>query len=131
MKIAAFCMAVFVVAVGVLGIIVPSSLVWIAQHSTSSAAFYVIAAIRITFGLILISAASVSRAPKTLRIFGYLILVAGIATALTGLIAIEHARALIDWWLQQGFGVLRLTSVLLAAFGGFIAHAVAPNFRPA
>jgi hypothetical protein len=129
MKIAAFCMALFVMAVGVLGIIVPSILVWIAQHSTSSAAFYVIAAIRITFGLILISAASVSRAPKTLRIFGYFILVAGIATALTGLVAIEHARALIDWWLQQKFAVLRLTGVVLAAFGGFIAYACAPNFR--
>jgi hypothetical protein len=126
MKALAFCIAVFIMAIGVVGIVVPSSLVWIAEHARTPAAFYLIAAIRIAFGLILITAASASRAPRTLRILGYLILIAGITTALTGLAAIDYARAIIGWWLQQGFGIFRLTSVLLVVLGGFIAYACAP-----
>ena len=131
MKTLAFAMALFIIAFGAVGIFVPSVPAWIAQHSATSGVFYVVAAVRVAFGLVLISAAPVSRAPITLRVLGYLILIIGITTALTGLLAIERARIIIEWWLQQGSGVLRLTSVLLLAFGGFIAYACAPARRAA
>ncbi|MEO8615163.1 MAG: hypothetical protein ABI600_08490 [Luteolibacter sp.] len=131
MKTLAFGMALLIMAVGAIGIIVPSALVWIAQHAVTSGVFYVIAAVRVAFGLILISVASVSRAPKTLRVLGYFILIAGITTALIGLFAIERAHAIIEWWLQQGSGVIRLTGILVLAFGGFITYACAPARRPA
>jgi hypothetical protein len=127
----AFIVALAILTFGAVGILVPSGLVWIAQHSVNSGAFYVIATIRFAFGLLLISVASVSRAPKTLRILGYLILIAGITTALTGLVAIERARAIIEWWLQQGPGVVRLTGVLVLVLGGFVAYACAPARRAA
>jgi hypothetical protein len=127
----AFVVALLILAVGAVGILVPSDLVWIAQHSVTSGAFYVIATVRVAFGLVLISVASVSRAPKTLRVLGYVILLAGITTALTGLVAIERARAIIEWWLQQGSGVGRLTAVLVLALGGFVAYACAPARRAA
>jgi archaellum biogenesis protein FlaJ (TadC family) len=127
----AFVVALLILAFGSVGILVPSDLVWIAQHSVTSGAFYVIATVRVAFGLVLISVASVSRAPKTLRVLGYLILIAGITTALTGLVAIERARAIIEWWLQQGSGVGRLTAVLVLALGGFVAYACAPARRAA
>ncbi len=127
----AFVVALLILAVGALGVLMPSGLVWIAQHSVNSGAFYVIATVRVAFGLVLISVASVSRAPKTLRVLGYLILVAGITTALTGLVAIERARAIIEWWLQQGSGVVRLTGVLALALGSFVAYACAPARRAA
>ena len=113
------------------GVVVPSGLVWIAEHSVTSGAFYLIATVRVAFGLVLISVASVSRAPKTLRVLGYLILIAGIATALTGVVAMERARAIIEWWLQQGSGVVRLAGVVLLALGGFVAYACAPARRAA
>jgi hypothetical protein len=47
------------------------ALVWIAQQFVTSDAFYVIATVRIAFGLVLISGASASRAPKALRVLGY------------------------------------------------------------
>ena len=131
MKNLAFVVGLCIVTVGAVGILVPSGLVWIAQHSVTSGAFYVIATVRVAFGLVLISVASVSRAPKTLRVLGYLILIAGITTALTGLVAIERARAIIEWWLQQGSGVVRLTGVLVLALGGFVAYACAPARRAA
>ena len=131
MKTLAFGMALVIMAVGAIGILGPSGLVWIAQHSLTSGAFYVIATVRVAFGLILISAASASRAPKTLRILGCVILIAGITTALTGLLAIERARAIIEWWSRQGPGVLRLTGVPVLALGGFVAYACAPVRRAA
>ena len=109
----------------------PSSLVWIAQHSVTSGAFYLLAAVRVAVGLVLISAASASRAPKALRMVGYVIVVAGLATALTGLVGMERARTIIGWWLDQGAGIIRVTSVVLVAFGGFVVYACIPLRRAA
>ena len=131
MKTLAFVFGLCIGTVGVVGMLAPSSLVWIAQHSVTSGAFYLIAAIRVGFGLVLINAASASRAPRTLRIVGYVIVVAGLATALTGLVGIERARTIIDWWLQQGAGIIRLTSVVLVALGGFVVYACVPVRRAA
>jgi hypothetical protein len=131
MKTLAFSVALAIMAVGTVGILVPAGLVWIAQHVKSPGAFYIIATVRVVFGLVLISVASFSRAPKTLRVLGYLIVIAGIITALMGLVAIDRARAMIEWWLQQGSGVVRLAGVLGLAVGGFIAYACAPVRRAA
>jgi hypothetical protein len=122
-KTLAFAIGLLIGAVGAAGIIAPSGLAWIAEHFVSSGAFYIIATVRVAFGLVLISVASVSRAPRTLRVLGYLILIAGITTALTGLAALERARAIIDWLLQQGSGVVRLTGVVVLALGGLVAWA--------
>jgi hypothetical protein len=118
-------------AVGAVGILAPSTLVWLAQQfvTLGAFAFYVIATVRIAFGFILISVASASRAPKALRVLGYVILILGITTALTGLVAIGRARGAIEGWLQQGSVVFRLTAVLVLALGGFIAYACAPARR--
>jgi len=117
--------------VGVAGVIAPSALVWLAQQFIASGAlgFYVIATVRIAFGLILISVASASRAPKALRVLGYVILILGITTALIGLAAIDRAQGSIEWWLRQGTAVFRLTAILLLALGAFVAFACAPARR--
>ena len=131
MKTLAFVFGLCISAVGVIGILAPSDLVWIAQHFVTSGAFYAIATVRIAFGLILISVASASRAPKALRVLGCVILIAGITTALTGLLAIGWARASIEWWLQQGAGIVRITAVVVVAIGGFLAYVCTPARRAA
>lgn len=131
MKTLAFVFGLFVVTVGVVGMLAPSSLVWIAQHSVTSGAFYLIAVVRLAVGLALISAAPASRAPKALRIVGYVIVAAGLATALTGLVGMERARTIIGWWLDRGAGIIRVTSVGLIAFGGFVVYACVPLRRVA
>ncbi len=47
-------------------------------------------------------------------------------TALTGLVAIERADAIFEWWLRQGSGLVRLTGIPLLVLGGFVAYACAP-----
>jgi hypothetical protein len=128
-KTVAFVFGLGIGAVGVVGILAPSEIVWLAQRFVTSGAFYVIALIRIAFGLILIRVASASRAPKVLRVLGYIIVVLGITTALTGLMAMGQARGIIEWWIQQGPTLVRLTGVVLVAFGGFVAYACAPTRR--
>ena len=129
MKTLAFLFGLCIGAVGLVGIVAPSGLIWLAHPFATSGAFYLIALVRSAFGLVLISVASASRAPRALRIMGYVIVIAGITTALTGLVALEQARGAIDWWSQQGSGLLRLTGVLVLALGGFVAYACAPGRR--
>src|SRR5262249_33498596 len=96
---------------------------------TTAGPFYALAAVRMAFGVILISVAPASRAPTGLRVLGSVIAILGITTALAGLLAIERARAAIDWWVRQEPGVLRLASGLVLARGGFVSHACAPAGR--
>ena len=127
MKTLAFLIGLCIGVVGIVGILLPSSLVWIARHFSTSGAFYAVAMIRVVFGLILVFVASASRAPKALRILGSFIALLGVLTALTGLVAMEQARSTIDWWLRQGPGLVRLTSMALIALGGFVVYACAPT----
>ena len=129
MKTLAFVFALCISAVGAVGILAPSGLVWLAQQFVTPGAFFVLAVVRIAFGFLLISVASASRAPKALRVLGYVILFLGILAALAGLVAIGPARDAIEWWLQQGSVVVCLTSVLVLALGGFVAYACAPTRR--
>ena len=129
MKTLAGIFGLCIAAVGVVDILAPSVLVWVAQQFVTAGAFYMLAGVRIAFGLILISVSSASRAPKALRLLGYVIVILGITTAVTGLMALEQAHGAIDWWLQQASGVLRLTAGLVLALGVFVAYACAPVSR--
>jgi len=131
MKTLAFVFGLCIAAFGIVGVLVPSALVWLAQQFVTPGAFYVIAAVRIAFGLILISAAPASRMPKVLRVLGYVIVILGLATVLTALVGVERAREMIEWWLQRSSGVLRLTAVIVVALGAFVAYACAPIRRAA
>jgi hypothetical protein len=122
-KTLAFAIGLLIAAVGTVGILAPSGLVWIANHSVAPVELYVIAAVRVAFGVLLISVAPASRAPKTLRVVGLIPLVAAIATPFVG---VDRAPAIIEWWSQQGSGLVRLSAVFLLALGGFVAYACAP-----
>jgi hypothetical protein len=127
-KTLAFVIALCIVAVSTVGILAPSSLVWLAHRALAPAALYAVAGIRVAFGIILISAAPASRTPRTLRALAAIPLLAAAATPIVG---VERAPAIIEWWTQQGLGVVRLTGVPLLAFGGFVAYACAPARRAA
>lgn len=129
MKTVAFVAGICISVIGAMGIVAPSGLVWIARFFTTSGAFYALAAIRVAFGLVLIAVAPESRAPKALRIVGYVVVVLGVTTAVTGLVALGRAEGAIEWWVQHGSGVYRLTGLVVLVFGGFLAYACAPK-RP-
>jgi hypothetical protein len=123
----AFVVALLILIVGIGGILEPAALVWIAQHTVTFSAYYVIALVRVAFGLVLISAASASRAPRAIRALGFVIVIVGITTAVTALVGLVRAREIIEWWLHQGPVIIRLTAVPILLLGGFVAYACAPG----
>jgi len=125
----AFVFGLCISAVGIVGIVLPATLVSVAQQFVvaGALAFYAIAAVRITFGLILISAASASRAPRGLCVLGSIVVILGIVTALAGSAGIVPSQAAIRWWEQQGRGIVRLTGGVILSLGGFVAYACAPH----
>jgi hypothetical protein len=122
-KTLAFVIGLYILAVGAIGIFTPSGLVWIAQRFATPVDWYAIAAVRVAFGVLLISVAKASRAPRTLRVVGFIPLVAALATPFVG---VERARAIIEWWSLQGSGFVRLSVIPLLALGRFVAYACAP-----
>jgi len=127
----AFVVALLIFALGVGGVLEPSGLVWIAQHSLTSGVFFAVAAVRVAFGVVLISAAAVSRAPTAMRILGIVVVIAGITTAVMALVGMGVARQIVEWWLLQGYVIVRLSAALILVLGAFVAYACAPTRRAA
>ena len=128
MKALALLVGLFIVAIGVVGIIAPDSLVRIGQFSVTPTGLYVVAALRVCIGLVLVGVSSASRTPRTLRVFGVIALVAGLGTPLFG---VARAGAVLNWWSAQGPAFLRLWAGLPVAFGGFILYVILTGRRAA
>jgi hypothetical protein len=128
-KSAAFLIGLCIGTVGAAGLVAPSVLVSIAQGfvAPGALAFYALAAVRIAFGLLLISVSPASGAPRALRILGYVVTILGVTTAVAGLAAVGPARGTIEAWARQDPVVLRLTAVPILALGSFVAYACAPG----
>jgi hypothetical protein len=127
MRYLALLVAFFIVCVGVTGIFMPDSLMAVGRYVVTTNGLYAVAALRVGIGLVLMFAARISRAPRTLRTLGAVVCVAGLATPFFG---VDRARAVLDWEATQGTALIRLGAVLAVLGGGFIAYAVAADRRP-
>jgi hypothetical protein len=121
MKYAALLVAVLVIVAGVAGVVAPDTVVAIRQYLITPWGLLGIAVFRSAIGIVLIMAAPASRAPRTVRACGGLLLLAGLATPLFG---VERSRAVVDWEATQGINLIRAAAVLIAAIGGLLAFAV-------
>jgi hypothetical protein len=126
MKRLSFLVGLIIAAIGILGMTAPTVLLDGMRFAQTQVGLYVVAAVRVAFGLVLIGAATASRLPKTLRVIGAFSIVAGIITPFFG---VERTRAIIDWWYAQGTTFLRGWAVLPVIFGLFIIYAVATRRR--
>src|SRR3954467_5889041 len=99
MKTIALLIATLVALLGLTGVLWPEGLMQVATYSFSRTGLYVIAAARVVLGGLLFFAASSTRTPKTIRVIGLLILIAGIATAL---ISPERADLMKVWLTARG-----------------------------
>jgi hypothetical protein len=124
MRTAVLLVALFVIVVGVVGLVAPDSLMAIARYVVTPVGLYVIAALRVAIGFLLVRVAPTTRVPKTLRVVGAVVIVAGLATPLFG---IERTRAIMDWEAAQGTNFLRGVALLLVSIGGLGALAVGPK----
>ena len=84
----AMALGFVVAAIGVLGVAAPLVLLEFGRLLQSANALYIVAALRIVFGVILLWAAPNSRTPRTLRILGIFIIIAGLLT-LIGVVTVR------------------------------------------
>ena len=128
MKLLAMALGLVVAAIGVLGVAAPSVLLEFGQPLLTTNALYIVAAVRVMFGSILLWVAPVSRTPKILRVLGAFIIIAGVFTPFFG---VERSRAMFDWWSTQGPLFTRAWPFVAVGFGLFIAYAATSPRRSA
>jgi hypothetical protein len=124
MRSLAFLVALFIALIGLTGVIAPDCLIVLGRHSVTPVGLCIVAALRVSIGLVLASVAPISRAPTTLRILGVIAVIAGVATLFLGA---ERAQALLEWWSGQGPLFIRLGAGIALVLGGFIAYALTPG----
>src|SRR5438045_3865073 len=81
MKAIALFIAALMVLLGLTGVLWPEGLTQLATYSFSRTGLYVVAAGRLILGGLLFFAATATRTPKTVRVIGLVIFIAGIQTA--------------------------------------------------
>ena len=124
MRIAALLVALFVVVVGIVGIVSPDSVTTVRrQYFATPLGLYAAGAVRVAMGLVLILVARVSRAPGILRTLGALMCAQGLAATLLGL---DRAQAILEWEVMHPV-LLRAGAIVALASGGFVAFAVAKS----
>ena len=83
------------------------------------AGLYAITTLRIAIGLVFVLAAPASRAPRTLRVLGLIVIIAGVMTPWFG---IARSRAVLNWLASAGPLLMRLDAVAGMAIGGFLVY---------
>jgi hypothetical protein len=127
MKTIALLIAALMVLLGLTGVLWPEGLMRLATYSFTATGLYVAAAVRVVLGALLFIVARATRTPKTVRVIGLLILVAGIATAL---IPAERAQLMKEWWIAHGPDTLRIAACFPLAAGLFIAGSTLAKSDP-
>jgi hypothetical protein len=127
-KVLAIVIGLVIGAIGLIGVAAPSLVLEIGRSLLTPTALCIVAAFRIGLGVALVLVASASRLPFVLRIIGIVIIAAGV---LTFFIGVEHSRAILDWWSNQGPLFMRLCLALPMVLGLFIVYAFTSPRRAA
>ena len=120
MKVLAIVIGLLLAAVGLVGVVAPSYILEIGRSLLTPMSLYVVAAFRIGVGVVLVLVAAASRLPTTLRVFGIVIILAGVFTLILG---VERSRAILDWWSNQGSLFMRFCLTGPLVIGLFIVYA--------
>ena len=123
LKIIATLLSLAIVCLGALGVVAPEVLLRVAGSLLAPPQLYTVAAVRVVFGALLILVARASRAPTALRIFGGLIVVAGLFTPFFG---VERFGELIAW-LSERLSLLRGFALVPVLVGLLLIYAINSN----
>ncbi len=125
-RVAALLVAVLTVGLAVVGLVSPDSVTAVRRHNFATpTGTYMAAAVRLVMGLVVILAATASRAPKTMRLLGGLMCLQGLSATLLGA---EHARTILEWEAMRP-ALLRAGAVVALASGVIMTFAVAGRRR--
>jgi hypothetical protein len=123
MRIVVLVIALAIIVMGVVGAIAPDTLMAMRREYLTTVP-YVVGAIRVTLGLLLILVAPASRMPKTIRVLGVLVCAQGL-TQIIGMpfVGLDSARAILEWEAMHP-ALLRVGALMALATGAFIVYAV-------
>jgi len=124
MQMPAILMSALFAAIGAMSVFWPYIVLDFARNLVTPNGMFAAAAVRVVFGAALLLAAGTSRAPTLLRVFGLVILVAGLATPLFGA---EPALGLLDTLSADGGAWMRITGTIALAFGCIFVWALSPR----
>lgn len=128
MKLLALFIGLSVAVIGILGLAVPEVFVAAVGFFQAPPLIYLAAVVRVLVGVVLIAAAPASRAPRVLRVLGFLIVIGGVITPFFG---VHLAQLILGWWVAGGSALVRGWAGVGLMIGSFIVYAVAPNRRAA
>ena len=114
---------------GAVGVVYPEVLVGLVRvFLETPTGLYAAAGIRIVSGVALIFAAPPSRAPRTLRVLGAIVIVAGLRLPVVG---VEGLRSRVEWFSALDPGFLRIYAVFVLGLSALLAYALVPRSRAA
>ena len=116
-RIIVLLIAVLLLALGLTGVLWPAGLTGLARWTFSPQGLYTGAGARVLIGALLIVAAGATAMPKTVRVIGAIIFVAG---TLTALLSVETAQRMAAWFFDNGEDRLRMVACLPLAVGLFL-----------
>lgn len=119
MRIIVAGIGVFGVLVGVLGLLAPERFRSLFNLTTSQTRFLAAIIVRLVVGVFLWIAADELRLPQVMRIIAAISIFAAVGILFMGR---ERLDSLIDWWLSRPDGLLRLSALFAATFGGFLIY---------
>lgn len=109
------------IMLGITALALPDRVWPFAQFTTTANGVYVAGGIRLVIGLAFLLAASSSRFPLVLRVFGILALLAGVATLALGA---QGARTIANALTDYGTNAVRALGIFVLLVGSFVAYAI-------
>ena len=109
-----------VILAGAISFAAPDLRLSLERSVMTPAGLYAIAGLRIAIGLVFVLAARASRAPRTLRVLGLIVIIAGLSTPWFG---VARARAVVNWLANTGPWLMRLFALIGMALGGLLIYA--------
>ncbi len=120
-------LGVVFIVMGLWVLVLPDQLVSIVDWE-SRRGLYVAAGMRVVTGLLLVLSASSTKYPRGLRIFGGVILLAGLGFPF---IPIDFWAGLIHWWLVDNLVMYRVGGGIVGVLlGALLVHAALPERPP-
>jgi len=121
LKLVATILCLAIAGIGALGVAAPGVLLDFVRIVLAPQALVGAAAVRIVVGVLLIVVAAQSRLPRTLRVIGVVIVVAGLITPLIGA---ERFLEIFSWFSAQEATLRRAIAVVPVIVGLFFVYAI-------
>ncbi len=119
MRRSGFAIGVLVLLAAALSLVAPDLRLSLERSLITPAGVYGIAVFRAAIGLAFVLAAPASRAPRTIRTLGLVVIIAGLMTPLFG---VTRSLAMMDWLAGAGPLPMRFDAVVGMALGAFLVY---------